>query len=147
MCVLACSSCSCSTKKCARNSEYRKSAKAVTSKMQQHSPFENECRNKCCEEERLAATEDAATAEEDHLHEIEALKKDLVDTKRKLEHLTEDFESSCRDNDKLRQLDLGLFYPKMDYMGLLMPGEPGDISIGQHLSKNPEVILLCKYLH
>ena len=115
--------------------------------MQQHSPLQNECQNKCCEDERLAAAEDAATAEEDHLHEIEALKKDLVDTKRKLEHLTEDFESSCRDNDKLRQLDLGLFYPKMDYMDVRMPGEPGDISIGQHLSKNPEVILLCKYLH
>ena len=115
--------------------------------MQLNSHLENECRNKCCQEERLAAEEDAATAKEDHLHEIEALKKDLVDTKRKLEHLTEDFEDSCRDIDKLRQRDLGLFYPKMDYMDVQMPGEPGDISIGQHLSKNPEVILLCKYLH
>ena len=106
--------------------------------MLRNSHLENECRNKCCQEERLAAEEDAATAEEDHLHEIEALKKDLVDTKRKLEHLTEDL---------MFHVVLGLFYPKMDYMDVRMPGEPGDISIGQHLSKNPEVILLCKYLH
>ena len=144
---MSCSSCSCSTKKIARNSEYRKSAKAVTSEMQQYSHLEKECRNKCCQEERVAAAEDAATAEADQLQEIAALKKELVDTKRKLVHLTENFEVSCRDNDKLRQRDLGLFYPKMDYMDVRMPGEPGDISIGQHLSKNPEVILLCKYLH
>ena len=115
--------------------------------MQQYSHLEKECRNKFCQEERVAAAEDAATAEADQLQEIASLKKELVDTKRKFEHLTESFEVSCRDNDKLRQLDLGLFYPKMDYMDVQMPGEPGDISIGQHLSENPEVILLCKYLH
>ena len=144
---MSCSSCSCSTKKCAENSEYRKSAKAVTSEMQQYSHLEKECRNKCCQEEKLAAEEDAATAKEKHLLEIQELTKDLVHTKRKLANLTEDFESTCRSNDALRKSDLGFFYPKMDYMDVQMPGEPGDISIGQHLSQNPEVILLCKYLH
>ena len=115
--------------------------------MLRNSHLENECRNKCCQEEKLAAEEDAATAKEKHLLEIQELTKDLVHTKRKLANLTEDFESTCRSNDELRKSDLGLFYPKMDYMDVLMPGEPGDISIGQHLSQNPEVILLCKYLH
>ena len=145
--VLACSSCSCSTKKCARNSEYRKSAKAMTSEMQQHSPLEKECLNKFYQEERIAAAEDAASAEADQLQEIALLTKESVNTKRKLGHVTEDLEVSCRDNDKLRKRDLGLFYPKMDYMGLQMPGEPDDISIGQHLSEKSEVILLCKYFH
>ena len=99
------------------------------------------------EEGRIAAEEDAASAEADQLQDIASLKNELLFTKRKLGHLTEDLEVSCRDNDKLRKRDLGLFYPKMDYMGLQMPGEPDDISIGQHLSANSEVILLCKYFH
>ena len=115
--------------------------------MQELSPLEKKCQNKSCQDERIAAEDDAASAEEDHLQEIALLKKELLFTKRKLGHLTEDLEVACRDNDKLRKLDLGLFYPKVDYMGLQMPGQPDDISIGQHLSENSEVILLCKYFH
>ena len=115
--------------------------------MQQYSHHERECRNQCCQEERVAAAEEAATAEAEQLQEIASLKKELVATKRKLVHLTENFENSCRDNDTLRQRDLGLFYPKMDYMGVQMPGDPDEKTIGQHLSENPEVILICKYCH
>ena len=103
------------------------------------------CQNKSCQDERIAAVDDAATAEEHHSQEIELLKKELSLTKRKLGQVEEDLELPHRDNDKLRKVDLGLFYPKMDYMDLQMPGQPDDISIGQHLSENSEVILLCTY--
>ena len=142
---MSCSSCSCATEKCARNSEHRESAKSVTSEMQEDSPLVTECQNKFCQDERIAAEEDAASAEEEHSQEIELLKNELLLTKRKLGQVTEALEVAHSDNDKLRKIDLGLFFPKMDYMGLQMPGQPDDISIGQHLSENSEVILLCTY--
>ena len=79
--------------------------------MQEDSPLEKECQNKFCQDERIAAEDDAASAEEDHLQEIALLKKELLFTKRKLGHLTEDLAVACSDNDKLQKLDLGLFYP------------------------------------
>ena len=44
--------------------------------MQQYSHVETECRNKCCQEERVAAAEEAATAEAEQLQEIASLKKE-----------------------------------------------------------------------
>ena len=103
------------------------------------------CQKKSCQDERIAAVYDASSEEEDHSQEIEFLNKELLVTKRKLGHVTEALELAHSDNDKLRKVDLGLFFPKMDYMDLQMPGQPDDISIGQHLSENSEVILLCTY--
>ena len=113
--------------------------------MQELSPLDKECQNKSCQDERIAAVDDAATAEEHHSQEIELLKKELLVTKRKLGEVEDDLELAHSDINKLRKVDLGLFYPKMDYMDLQMPGHPDDISIGQHLSENSEVILLGTY--
>ena len=142
---MSCSSCSCATEKCARHSEQRESSNLVTSEMQELSPLEQKCQKKSCQDERIAAVDDAATAEEHHSKKIEFLKKELLVTKRKLGQVEEDLELAHSDINQLRKLDLGLFYPKMEYMAMQMPGQPDDISIGQHLSENSEVILLCTY--
>jgi hypothetical protein len=97
--------------------------------------------------EIVAAEAEAGTAAAEALQEIASLKKELGATKRKLAELTEEFGNTCRENDALRQLDEGLFYPGMDYMSLPMPGYGDDITIGQHLSENKEVRINCKYLH